>query len=267
MRKICISILILCLFFINTAFAVDNWTPANPAGGSQAADIDANVIANNNAVDRLFSYYRIGCNISYASASTVSVAAGSVVCSDTAGTTRKLRANTTATTVTWTNIDTGSEAASTTYYVYAIGDTDAATFTIVVSTNASTPGGTSHDYYKRLGSFYNDASSNITTVTNDDDQRISLVYDYGTSASAYTSRNIPSVKICYGTVSIAGNSTQAITNLPFTSSTSYIIQATYASNNTGISEDACGIPVSGTEATIVNADGGTQNVSWFAIGI
>ena len=71
-----------------------------------------------------------------------------------------MRQNTTATTVTWADIDTGAEAASTTYYVYAVADADATTATFMISANSSTPTGAT--YYKRIGSFYNDSSSNIT---------------------------------------------------------------------------------------------------------
>ena len=147
-------------------WAVDNFDKTQPAGTASAADIDALIIANNNSVDRLFSNYRSGCKLIYASASTVTVGTGSIVCNNSAGTIRRLRANTSTVTMAWSDIDTGSEAASTTYYVYAVGDTDAATFTVKLSTNTTSPTGIT--YYKRLGSFYNNASSNIITITNDD---------------------------------------------------------------------------------------------------
>ena len=161
-----ILIITFILGLSTNCWAVDNFDKTQPAGTASAADIDALIIANNNSVDRLFSNYRSGCKLIYASASTVTVGTGSIVCNNSAGTIRRLRANTSTVTMAWSNIDTGSEAASTTYYVYAVGDTDAATFTVKLSTNATSPTGIT--YYKRLGSFYNNASSNIITITNDD---------------------------------------------------------------------------------------------------
>lgn len=107
---------------------------------------------------RLLAGYREGAVVKYASAATLTVTTGGVTCASATGALR-MRQNTSAVTVAWTDIDTGSEAASTYYYVYAVADADAATFTIKVSTSSSAP--TSVTYYRRLGWFYNDSSSNI----------------------------------------------------------------------------------------------------------
>jgi hypothetical protein len=76
-----------------------------------------------------------------------------------------MRQNTSATNVTFSDIDTGAEEASKTYYIYANCDADATTATFKVSLSSTAPTGVTN--FKRLGSFYNNASSNIQTVTND----------------------------------------------------------------------------------------------------
>jgi len=107
--------------------------------------------------------YRRGCAVEYKGDADLYVRAGEIMIVDASGN-RRLRRNTSDTTVTWANIDTGSEATSTRYYVYACADNNATTFTVVVSTNATTPTGMT--YYRLIGSFYNNASGNITYVAN-----------------------------------------------------------------------------------------------------
>lgn len=105
----------------------------------------------------LLDYVR-GCKVDYKGVADLYVRSGEIAIKDASGNVRFKR-NTGDTTVDWGDIDTGSEAASTTYYVYAVGDGSGTTFTVVISTNATTPSGCT--FYKRLGSFYNNAGSNI----------------------------------------------------------------------------------------------------------
>lgn len=161
-----LSLLLVC-FCQGKVYCAQGWDITKPAGTSNASDLDARIIENNTALDLMLSTYRSGVNLSYASASTITIGAGGIMVSNSAGTTRLMAANTSAITGTWAMIDTGAEANATTYYVYAICSavTDT-TFTVKISTNSATPSvGT---YYKRLGSFYNDASGNITNVIGDD---------------------------------------------------------------------------------------------------
>ena len=176
---------------VNFGYCVSEWAKIQPAGSANPGDIDALILVNNEALDRLMTYGRFNCKLAYDTASQFTVGAGSVVCSNSAGTLRRTRANTSATTVTFSSIDTGSEAASTTYYVYAVGDTDVATFTIKISTSSSAPTGVT--YYKRLGSIYNDADSDIDIiVTNDDETQAVGIYqvvgtdDISTTSTSYT---------------------------------------------------------------------------------
>jgi len=169
--------LVLSLFLVSNVYAV-GWIKAKPAAGDSPSDISTLVVANNTALDLMLSNYRRGAKLSYSSASQLTVGIGEVACSNATGSIRLMVANTSATTVTWANIDTGSEAASTTYYVYAICSaiTDT-TFTVKVSTSSSAPTGVT--YYQRLGYFTNDSSSNITDIVNDDNQETGKVYDSG----------------------------------------------------------------------------------------
>jgi len=177
MKKI--SAFLLSMVVSVNAFAVSEWDKTKPAGTDTIRVYPAAVTANNEAVDRLLSNYREGLVLSYSSATTISVSAGEVTCSNAAGTVRRFRTNAAATNVTFGDLDTGAEASGTTYYVYAVADTDSAAATFKVSASGSAPTGVT--YYKRLGSFYNDVSSNIdqTLVDNDNDAFSAQVYDSG----------------------------------------------------------------------------------------
>ena len=162
------KILFIFLMLIATkGYCVDEWAKTMPLGTSLINDIDTLQGTNNEALDRLLSHYRSGLDLHYLSASTLTIEPGEVTCSNAGGTVRKFRANTASTTVTWADIDTGAEASSTDYYVYADCDAATTTATFKISINSSTPTGVT--YYERIGSFYNDSSGNITSVDNDDD--------------------------------------------------------------------------------------------------
>ena len=167
-RAVLISLLCMLSFSVTAA----NWrggTGENTILGTEnASDIDTasyeNVVA---PLDRVLSNYKRGCQIDYLSVATLTVKAGEVMLSNAAGTVRLMQQNTSDTIVTWANIDAGAEAASTRYYIYAYQNTvTTTTFSIFISTSSSAPTGAT--YYKRLGSFYNDASSDITQIDNDD---------------------------------------------------------------------------------------------------
>ncbi len=115
--------------------------------------------AYSESLTNLLLNYRRGCACEYKGEADLYVRAGEIMIVDASGN-RRLRRNTTDTTVTWANIDTGSEATSTRYYVYACADNNATTFTVKISTNATTPTGMT--YYRLIGSFYNNASGNIS---------------------------------------------------------------------------------------------------------
>lgn len=115
-------------------------------------------------LDRILAAHRTGAIIKYATAETLTVGAGEVGTMNAAGTLQNKRRNTSATTVTWAVIDTGAEAVSTTYYVWAIADADATTFTVKVSLSSAAPASSTH--YALLGSFYNNSAGNISYISN-----------------------------------------------------------------------------------------------------
>ena len=166
MKKFIIAVSFLMLLS-NHVFAADQWAKGEPAASRNPSDISTLIGVNNEAIDRLLKNYISTVRINFNSASQLTVTAGEIVCSNTAGTIRRFRSNPSSTTVTWANIDTGSEENSKTYYVYAVADTDAETFTCKITLSALYPSGAT--YYKRIGSFYNDASGNIININNDAD--------------------------------------------------------------------------------------------------
>lgn len=162
MKKL-ISILLL-LAWMTPAYAVDEWTKASPTGSNQAASIDEKIGANNNALDRLLIGYRKGCALVYNSASNLTVTTGEIAVPNSDGSVVRYRRLTSNLTVTWSDIDTGAEASATTYYVYLVADTDATAPTASISTSSSAPSGKT--YYTKIGSFFNNSSSDITNVDN-----------------------------------------------------------------------------------------------------
>lgn len=134
-------------------------------GASNASDIDTNTFNSIvNPLDNLLSTY---CNqyINYSSGSQLSISAGSVTVSNSDSSIRLMLKNSNSTTIDFTNIDTGVEASSTTYYVYAVAtsasDTSA---TYKISASSTAPSGIT--FYYQLGSFFNDSSSNISAIVN-----------------------------------------------------------------------------------------------------
>lgn len=160
MKKLFIG-LVVSLLLVSQGYCADPWDVTIPLGTTSPSDLDTNIPINWAAQDRLLSNYRQGFKIYYSSASALTVGAGEVMVSNSGGTTRLMLNKTSSTTVNWSNLDTGSEAASTTYYVYAGTSTTTDTSpTFYISASSSAPTGVT--YYKRLGSFYNNSSSAIT---------------------------------------------------------------------------------------------------------
>ena len=160
--------LTLCFGLIVTnSYCADEWLKTRPASTDQKIDYPTAVTANNTAIDRLLSNYREGLTVSYVSTSALSVSSGEIVCSNVGESIKKFRKNVSSTSLGWIDLDTGSEQASTTYYIYANCDADAETAVLQIS--ASSSGASGVTYYKKIGEFYNDSSSNITAVTNEND--------------------------------------------------------------------------------------------------
>ena len=165
MKKILVGVLI-SLFITTQVFGATGWLKGKPAGTDNPATLDTTIGENNAALDLMLSTYIMGCRVIFDTVAQITVEAGGVMVSNSTGAVRLMLANAAATTVTWADLDTGSEAASTTYYVYAVGSaTTDTTFTVKISASSTAPSGIT--YYKKLGSFYNNASSNITIIYDD----------------------------------------------------------------------------------------------------
>lgn len=96
--------------------------------------------------------------VTKASDSTLSVSAGTLAIKNAGQTNRMLRRNTGSTTVTAADIDTGSLVIGY-YYLYAVADTAATTFTVKFSASATTPTGLTN--YELIGWFYNQANGSL----------------------------------------------------------------------------------------------------------
>lgn len=104
---------------------------------------------------------------------------------------------------------------------------------------------------------------------------LSSVSDYGTSASASTARQATAIKVAYGhDISVSGGGSTALSNLPFTSSSSYTIICsantsfgTPPANTDASAGNIVCATSSGSAATIYNTDDQTKTVAWMAIGI
>lgn len=93
----------------------------------------------------------------------------------------------------------------------------------------------------------------------------STILDYGSSASASTARQAPDLKVAFGAVAVSGANHVDLSNLPFTSSSSFYILGTFGTA-TDASEAVVITRTSGSAATIYNNDNQNQTISWFAIG-
>jgi len=280
MKKLITLIMILSLIS-SPVFAANEWRGGSGEetilGTENVSDIDTKVYQDIvDPLDRLLNNYRENAEVTYTSASTITIQEGEVSCQNSGGTVVKFRKNDSDTILTWADIDQGAEANSTTYYVYAVCDADATTFTGKISTNSSTPTGLTS--YTRLGQFYNDSDGDIEddtdTLLNDNDYysasievttpAIATVYDYGTSGSSSTTKT-SDVYIAYGQLSISdGLDGETVTNLPFTGATTYKVTT---SNVYAGSSAATGVVInSGSQFTLYHASGGAKIVSWIAIG-
>lgn len=146
---------------VSPAYAADQWSESSPAGTSQMADADANIIINNEALDRLNRYAKFGLGVNYSTPTALSILTGSIAIPNAAATTIRWRSLTTATTAGWSDLDTGVEENSTQYYLYVTADTDIEGIVFKISKSAAPSGST---YYRAIASFYNNSSGNIENV-------------------------------------------------------------------------------------------------------
>ena len=159
-----LSFLIFIIITFSASYSQAEWDKSLPASGDSLTTWPTQSQSNNSALDTILSLYPKGITLTYTSGSTITASTGGVACSNSGGTIRKMRSNSSTTAITFSDLDTGSEASST-YYVYANCDAAATTATFKISASSSSPTGVTS--YERIGSFVNDSSSNITQINND----------------------------------------------------------------------------------------------------
>lgn len=274
MFKILLTILII---LSGPAWAVTNWDKSIPASGNSKSAWPGQVMAQWSILDTLISNYRRGEKVIFKNSTTLTVASGELVVSNSGGTLRLFLQDAGNTDITTANLDSGSSfSASTQYYVYsATSSTTASSSTYYISLSSSAPTGPT--YYAQLGSFITDGSGNIVSAKvystsygpiNADvigQPSVQSIYNYATSSSSSTVKTA-GLLMAYGqTGSIAGSSSLTITNLPFTSSSSYsVTTGQYTAFNCAISGKTA------TQFTITNTHGdnasGNGNCDWMAVG-
>lgn len=172
MKKLFIAFLILFLLELSgQCYAVDisDWQRGDSSevikGTDDPSDIDS--LLSNYCVDpieRLLSHHIWGATITVTSDEVLTISAGEVVCSTGAGL-KRFRKNTATTIVDNTinsavgGIDTAvAVKASTWYYVYAVADANATTFTAILSESAVNPTNANALYYRLIGAALTDAT-------------------------------------------------------------------------------------------------------------
>lgn len=212
-------------------------------------------------LDRMFSTYREGCSVEYLSTSTITVKAGVIMLSNATGTIRLMQKNTSDTSVAWTAIDTGSESASETYYVWAYQETVADTdFDICVSLSSATPSGKT--YYTKLGSFFNDSSSNILndeTITNENNYYALQLGDWVSKSDDTSYLALTDGFVC--AYSIGQASMYAYTDASNPPTTQRVFQG----NATGNNGPGITMPVKKGDYWKITATTGTKTVWWIPL--
>ena len=163
MRKI-LSVLSILFLLTSNSWATVGWNKSIPATSENPQAISPDVIENNTALDLMLQNYRDGyLTITLTSTSAITIGAGGVMLSNSGGSTRLMVANTSTTTMSSTNIDTGSISPSSTYYIYAYASsTTATTFSVIYSASATSPTGIT--YYAQIGKFSTDGRSNFISA-------------------------------------------------------------------------------------------------------
>lgn len=231
MRKILLAFLLLTIP-AQDGFCTVQWNKGAPAATDIKSIWPATSQANNSILDSLLQNYKRGLYLNYSSATALSIGAGEVVVSNVTGSARLFLVATTPTSITSSNLDTGSFSSSTTYYVYAGTSTvtDSAP-TFYISLSSSAPSGVT--YYAQLGNFTMDSSTNISALVDN-----------------------------YGSTSYVGTKQSKSSNVIYQALTDGIFEATMICNNGGhgaeIATDSSSTPTTDV-ANVYNGSSGSFN--------
>lgn len=268
--------MIILLSIAKICYSENEWREGDGTntilGTETVSDIDAKTFQNIvDPLDRLLGKYQRGATVTFNSTTAIDITLGEISCQNSGGTITRMRANTSTITLTSADLDVGGAFAnSSTYSVYGVADADAATFTGVISLNSSTPDSGAATYFKLLGTFGTDGSGliidgSITAPVEDPDVAVGTVYDYGTSASSSTSKTTGTF-IAYGALTVAGDTTSTISNLPFGSSSTFQVVCSVRGNDVSLGNPSHCKPTGSTTLTLTNSHNDSRVVSWVAVG-
>ncbi len=261
--------ILLALMMVSSPAWANQWragTGENTIlGSSNASDIDAN--SYNSIVKPLDNLLSTYCNeyLTYTSSSTLTVSAGSVVVSNSAGTIRLMLQDSAATVISSANLDSGAFASGTTYYVYATAATNAATAsTYFISTSNTAPSG--QTYYYKIGSFIMDGSTHITTIANAYNDTHMGTWTSKTSGTIYQALT-DGIVISYISGYIGNGETFSVVSDSSSAPSTVRCSATTPSSTTAFST-SCNVPVRRGDYYQVteNAAGGSAVVYFMPIG-
>lgn len=190
MLKKILCLLIASMFLISNVYGADinDWSRGD---GTDAVEGDETIstlddqITNylQNPLERLLDHYVRGCTITVTNDEVLTVSAGEVITTTAAGV-HRMRQNTSTATVDNTAADVGgidvggAAAASTWYYVYAVADADATTFTLILSTSATNPTNGAALHYALIGCALTDGTSDwLPYFWSGDGNDITIMWD------------------------------------------------------------------------------------------
>lgn len=164
--------------FVSPGNCLQQWNINLPQATDSKSNWPAEVQAQWNVQDNLLSNFRQGLYLTYSSASAITMGVGQVTVSTGGAQPRLFLTNTTTSSLTTANLDTGASfASSTTYYIYAGATSSTASLaTGYISLSNTAPAGVT--YYSQLGNFTTDSNGNIATITDN-----SVVVHFGTRVS------------------------------------------------------------------------------------
>lgn len=116
--------------------------------------------------------------------------------------------------------------------------------------------GTSGQYLKTQGAGANPVWADPGPIS---------IKDYGSSASTATTRLLSAIYVCYGSAALSAG-TLTITNLPFSSSTTYSIVGILDTGGGTQSQAITVVRSSGSQAVFTDSQGTSKIVHWHAFG-
>jgi len=263
MRKI-LSVLSILFLLTNNSWATVGWQKILPQTSENPQAISPDVQENNNALDLMLQNYRDGyLTITLTSTSAITIGAGGVMLSNSGGSARLMVANTSTTTMSSTNIDTGSISPSSTYYIYAYASsTTATTFSVIYSASSTSPTGIT--YYAQLGKFTTDGSSNFFSAINN----ITAQVGFGAWNNSYSSGSIYQAATDGFVVAYASTDTQDSDIVGYTDSSSNPSTVRIEQyGGGGGSVSGFTMPVrKGDYWKVTYSQGGAPNINWMPLG-